>query len=226
MGTVLTESESFDLLVEGPTTATVSDSAEMRANMTKLLNRDRWMIERAYCIHPTVASSSNWVRVPMKPLELDATDYQIGQSGGPSNCLGWENLDATAPGTMFFEVHLPVTKGIIKGFYGRIVILTGHAGTDPPTLTPPKLELWRNDWEIDAITSIASGSCVNTSTAAYEGDNNILVTGLSESFAAPEPSGPTNGERSYFLGYTSDFGVDADVNKVFLLNMSVHIAQS
>ncbi len=231
MGTVLTESEQFDLLVEGPTTLSVSDSAEMRAEMTKLVNRDRYMIELAQCQHPTIVSAANWVRVPLTPLELDATDYQLGQSGGPSNALGWENLDAAGPNPMFFHVHMPVSKGIIKAFYASIFIDDGHAGTDPLTLTPPKVELWRNQWEDNTITSVASGSCDNSSKAAYQGTgsgilNNILVQGLAESFEAPEPSGTTLGMRDYLLSYTSDFGVDADANKVFLLNLVAHIAQS
>lgn len=223
MGTTLTESESFDINVQGPTTASVSNSAEMRAELTKILNRSRYLLERLQGVHYTAAAAGNWVRVQLTPLSYSATQWDFSQISG-STALGWKQLDNTSPEPILFHAHIPVNKGVIRAAHAVVSIDTGHAGV-PAIL--PNLKLYRNQWEDDTITQLGSADVsAAASVGAYETVNSCLISGLSESFEAPEPSGTTAGMRDYILAFNGEDGANALIGKVFLIGLQLNITPS
>lgn len=194
MGTVLTETDSFDLLVEGPSTLSHASSAEMRENMTKLVNRDRFLLER-------VGGAA--VGDVMRPslAALDVSRFTFG-TGTP---LVWRQSDVTDAGTLLRNLPAP-KKAALTGVRARILPIGSHAGL-PGTM--PKLELYRQPLISTAPVLVADAVDASADVTAYELGHNVEITGLSANLA-------TGNAEEYFVVFRGEAGANALVGLLLL----------
>ncbi|MBX3131646.1 MAG: hypothetical protein KF718_33325 [Polyangiaceae bacterium] len=194
MGTVLTETENFDLAVEGPSTLSHASSAEMRENLTKLVNRDRYLISRV-----AAAEAGDVLRPSLHALDVSRFTFGTGTP------LVWRQSDVTDEGTLLRNLEAP-KKGVLTGVRARILPIGGHAGL-PGTM--PKLELYRQPLLSSAPVLVADATDTSANVTDYELGHNVELTGLSESLQV-------GNALEYFVVFRGEAGANSLVGLLLL----------
>lgn len=190
MPTLLPDADTFDANVEGPSTLSHASSAEMRANLQKLTNRTRFLINRLWGSEAGVG-----LRVPVAPLMNDGGVWEFGGGGN----MVWYQGSAATSGTLIFEVP-QIHKGTITA-----ILATVRGGPSHAALPAAKPELWlfRQPFALGGNVALANAADTSANVAAYEA--NHLIMGLVGPPHAVTPIEPAR----YFAMFTGEAGANS-----------------